>query len=204
MQCKHHPHKTAEYICAVCNAPLCGECVEEVKPGVYACFQCAMLQSVSEVGSELANKHETAVEKETKKKKRWGPFRYFALVSSVLILVMWGVILFGGKPAPTTAGLTLEKGKAGRVLLFLVDSALKRYAHYEGNRFPESLSDLAPKYLQLKESQIPYLNRLSYVRDPNPQVGYRLSLADQGKGEMKIILSLSGIQQAPSGESKSK
>jgi hypothetical protein len=198
MQCKHHPDIKAEYFCASCNAPICDECAEEVRPGVYHCFQCAMLQSVSQVGTSLEEKRKRSAQKK-KKSKPWGPFQYFLIVSSVLIIVMWSVILFGGQSAPArTAGFA----KKGRVLLFMVNGALKRYAHYEGNTYPESLSALIPKYLPLKESDRHYLENLSYVRDLT--AGYRLSLANPKPGEMKVVISAKGIETMPSGEAGSK
>jgi len=201
MQCKHHRDRQAEYFCVGCNAPLCSECVEEVRPGAYACFQCAMLQSVSQVGSTIVDKKEKAEEKKAGKNKAWGPYRYFLVVSSVLILAMWGVILFGGKPAPEQTTATLEKAKAGRVLLFLVNGSINRYAHYEDDRYPETLKDLVPKYLQLKKNQLSFLKNLKYVKDPDPIVGYRLSLAHARKGEMQITLTAGGVRSTlPNGE----
>ena len=198
MQCKHHPDRKATHICSSCNAPLCEDCAEEVKPGVYSCFQCAMLHSVSAVGTGLTEKHEKSAEKKAKKKKTWGPFQYFLMVSSTLILVMWGVIIFGGQAAPKTSGVVLERGKADRVLLFLVDGALERYAHYEGNRYPATLKDLVPKYLQMRKDQVHILERLSYTKDP--RTGYELSVADAGAGDMDLILTPKGVKYTePSG-----
>ncbi|MCD6297982.1 MAG: B-box zinc finger protein, partial [Deltaproteobacteria bacterium] len=184
MQCKHHPDRKATHICSSCNAPLCEDCAEEIRPGVYSCFQCAMLHSVSAVGSGLTEKREKAAEKKVIKKK-WGPFQYFLTVSSTLILVMWMVIIFGGQKAPEKSGVVLERGKANRVLLFLVDGALKRYAHYEGNRYPETLNDLVPKYLQMRKDQTQILDRLSYIKVPG--TGYELSIKGAGTGDMNII-----------------
>jgi hypothetical protein len=192
MQCKNHSDRNAEHICAGCNAPLCSDCVEEVKPGVFTCFQCAMVESVSQVGSNLKDKREKAIEKELTEKKKWGAFQYFLIGSSVLILAMWGVILFGGRAAPPR---TVDFEKEGRVLLFAVDGALKRFAHYEGNRFPELLADLVPKYLGLKKTELFHLKRLSYERDP--KAGYRLSLANQKNGDLNLVLSPKGIDYLP-------
>ena len=190
MQCKYHPDRPAEFFCAGCNAPLCKECAEETGSGEHYCFQCAMLHSVSEVGTSIKNKRDkTAAEKEDKKKKKWGPFQYFIIISSVLILVMWGVIIFGGQPAPPR---TVDLSKKGRVLLFMVDGAIKRYAHYEGNRYPEQLSNLVPKYLSLRKEELVYLKQLSYKRDP--KLGYRLSFANPEEKEMNVILSPKGIE----------
>jgi len=201
MECKNHRDRQAEYFCVSCNAPLCSECVEEVRPGVYACFQCAMLQSVSDVGSTIVDNKEMVEEKKALKKKAWGPYRYFLVVSSVLILAMWGVIIFGGKPVPEQTAATFDKPKAGRVLLFLVNGSINRYAHYEGNRYPENLKDLVPRYLQLKKNQLSLLKNFLYFRDPDPGVGYRLSLAHVRKGEMRIILTAGGVRSTlPSGE----
>jgi hypothetical protein len=198
MQCKYHPDRKAKHICSSCNAPLCEDCAEEIKPGVYSCFQCAMLHSVSAVGTGLTEKQAKAVEKRAKMKKKWGPFHFFLTVSSTLILVMWAVIIFGGQKAPEKSGVVLEKGKANRVLLFLVDGAIKRYAHYEGNRYPETLNDLVPKYLQMRKDQTHILERLSYIK--NPRTGYELSIAGAGTGDMKIILTPKGVKYAqPSG-----
>jgi hypothetical protein len=188
MQCKYHPERKAEFFCASCNAPLCKECAEEVKPGNYLCFQCAMIQSVSEVGTSIKEKQE---QEEKKKRKRWGPFQYFVIVSSVLILVMWGYIIFGGQELPATMS-TVDYGKQGRVLLFMVDGAIKRYAHYERNKYPEQLTDLIPKYLSLEGSQILNLKKLVY--QTNPETGYRLSLATPEPGEMTVIRTPKGLE----------
>ncbi len=193
MKCKHHPERMAEHLCASCNIPICRDCAEEIRPGVYMCFQCAMLQSVTEVGTGLKEKRKKAKEK-AKKEKKWGPFHYFLTVSSVLILVMWGVIIFGGQESPAGGGVVLERGKADRVVLFMVDAALKRYAHYKGNVYPDTLLDLVPKYLNLKEDQTRALNRLSYVKYADPKVGYELSLTHVPPGEMKIILTPGGLK----------
>ena len=68
MQCKYHPERSAERFCANCNAPLCEECAEEIRPGNFLCFQCAMIQSVSEVGTSIKEKREYD---EKKKKKKY-------------------------------------------------------------------------------------------------------------------------------------
>ena len=187
MQCKYHPDRKAEQFCSTCYAPLCSECAEEVRPGVYTCFQCAMVREVSEGGSRLKEKRSRDSHK--KRKRPWGPFQYFLVVSSVLILVMWGVILFGGHPAPASK-VSLAKG--GRVLLFMVDGALKRYAHYEGNRYPDSLADLVPKYLAFKQNELGFLDQLVYRKDPVK--GYKLSLRHVKKGEMNLVLTAKGIE----------
>lgn len=201
MQCKNHPDREAVYYCTSCNAPLCSDCAEEVRPGVYACFQCAMLQTVSTVGSNIVERKERAAKKRTRKRKTWGAFQYFVVVCSVLILSMWGVIMFGGKPAPEQTTTTLDRSKAGRVLLFLVNGSIKRFAYHEGNKYPAHLRDLIPKYLQLKKNQLSFLENLRYARDPDPNIGYRLSLAQVKKGAMKITLTAAGVQYSlPAGE----
>jgi len=196
MKCKYHPEREAEFFCASCKAPLCKECAEEVSPGEYYCFECAMLHSVSEGGRSIKNKRDEDTKKKAVKKKQWGPFQYFVIISSVLILVMWGVIIFGGQPAPKG---TVNFAKKGRVLLFMVDGAIKRYAHYEGDKYPEKLSSLVPKYLSLSKDQLFYLDKLSYHRDP--RIGYRLSVANPKAGEMNVILTPKGIEytQPPGG-----
>ena len=189
MQCKYHPDKPAEFFCAACNAPLCKECAEEVRDGEYYCFQCAMMQSVSLVGTSIKGKLEKEEDKKREKKKKWGPFHYFVIVASVLVLVMWGVIIFSGQKAPTR---TIDFAKKGRVFLFMVDGALKRYAHYEGNRYPEKLSILVPKYLSLRKDELFHLDKLSYIMDPKGD--YRLSLVETKPGEMNVIMSAKGIE----------
>ena len=74
----------------------------------------------------------------------------------------------------------------------MVDGAIKRYAHYEGNNYPEKLSNLVPKYLSLGKDQLFYLEKLSYKRDP--RIGYRLSVANPKTGEMNVILTPKGIE----------
>jgi hypothetical protein len=189
MQCKHHPDRQAEHFCTSCGIPLCDDCSEEVRPGEHFCFQCAMLQSVSAVGTTIKDKREKASEKKLKEKKKWGPFHYFVVVSSVLIAVMWGVILFGGQKAPEGTG---DFAKNARAFLFMVDSSIKRYAHYEGNQYPESLPDLVPKYLRISEKNLFHLDKLAYQRDS--EKGYTLTFAKPKPGEMNVILSPKGIQ----------
>jgi hypothetical protein len=190
MQCKTHPNRRAEHFCAGCGVPLCNDCSEEVKSGQFYCFQCAMLTSVSAVGTTIKDKRIKAADKKEKEegKKKWTPFRYFVVVAAVFILVMWGVILFGGQQAP--AG-TADFANQPRVLLFMIDSSIKRYAHYEGNQYPAKLSDLIPKYLRLQEKDLPQLQNLSYERDQ--ALGYRLSFAKPKPGE-KIVITAKGIK----------
>ena len=188
MKCKHHPNRDAEHYCASCGIPICSDCAEEVKPGEYYCFQCAMFQTVSGVGTSLKDKREKAIEKKAGKKLKLGPFHYFLFMCSIMIVVMWGVILFGGeKPI----GKALDVNGNPRVFLFMVDSAVKRYYHYENNIYPEKLSDLVPKYLPLGEDNIVHLSKLFYQRDP--QAGYTLSPITTKPGEMKITMSAKGI-----------
>jgi hypothetical protein len=197
MQCKNHPDRQAERFCAGCGIPLCSECAEETKPGQFYCFQCAMLVSVSAVGTTMKGKRERLAEKKGKEqeKKKWTPFHYFVVISCMLILVMWGVIIFGGQKAPAGAA---DLAGQPRILLFMVDGALKRYAHYEDNRYPARLIDLVPKYLSLKKEELPILETLSYAKDPG--LGYRLSLARSKPGEMNLIISPKGIKyETPAG-----
>jgi hypothetical protein len=102
---------------------------------------------------------------------------------------MWGVIIFSGEKAPTRS---IDFAKKGRVLLFMVDGAIKRYAHYEDNRYPKKLSDLIPKYLSLRKDELFHLDKLSYIMDPKGD--YRLSLVETEPREMNVILSAKGIE----------
>lgn len=191
MYCKNHPDRAAEHFCAGCGIPLCTECAEETKPGEFHCFQCAMVVSVGAAGTTVRGKKERLADRKEKDKsrKKLTPFRCFVAISSVMILVMWGVILFGGQKAPAGAA---DLGGQPRILLFMVDGALKRYAHYEGGRYPAVLTDLIPKYLSLGNEELPLLDTLAYARDF--QLGYRLSLANPKPGEMNLIISPKGIQ----------
>jgi hypothetical protein len=148
-----------------------------------------MLTSVSEVGTKIQDRRERASEEKLKEKKKWGPFRYFVLSSSVLILVLWGVILFGGEKPPSTATSIASNPRA---FLFMVDSSIKRYAHYEKKGYPEQLSDIVPKYLRMDNKNLHQLRLLSYQKDPKE--GYTLSLAKKTPGEKTVVLSPKGVQ----------
>ena len=195
MQCKNHPERTAEHFCGSCGIPLCEDCVEETASGERYCFQCAMFQTVSGVGSSLQDKREKAAEKKLEDKKKWGPFQYFLVASSALVVVMWGVILLGGQKTPASRG---DLSKNTRVLLFMVDSAVKRYAHFEGDQYPQELSELIPKYLQLSKEELHLLQRLSYEIDPAE--GYRLEPRSTKPGEMRVVLTSHGISYTPASE----
>jgi hypothetical protein len=190
MKCKNHPTRDAVHFCESCGVPLCEECSEEPTPGHFFCFQCAMLQAVSGAGTTLKDKREKAAEKKVTKKREWGPFQYFVILSSVLIAVMWGVIIFGRpEEAP---GQKIDFARQERVFLFMVNSSIKRYHFYEGKKYPETLTDLVPKYLPINEESLPELNRLSYTKKRD--VGYSLSLANPKPGEMNIIITPQGIK----------
>ncbi len=78
----------------------------------------------------------------------------------------------------------------------MVDGAIKRFAHYEGNKYPDKLTDLIPKYLSMAEVDLGHLNTLSYQRDPN--VGYRLSMKSSREGQAGISITPQGIQYGSS------
>lgn len=188
----------ATQLCAGCGIPLCDDCAEEAKPGQYYCFKCAMMASVSEVGTTMQDKREKVAEEKRKVKKKLTAFHYFIIACGVLILAMWAFILFGGQEPPDMRS-KVDFGQNTRVLLFMVDGAIKNYAHSEGNRYPERLLDLIPKYLLFGADQLHHLGTLSYEKDP--VIGYRLSLAKPKEGEMDIIISSKGIQyRLPSGK----
>jgi hypothetical protein len=155
------------------------------------CYECAMLHSIAEAGTTLKQRKEKEEERKEKAKKHWGPFHYFMIISCVLIAVMWGVIIFGKQPGPPASAALSSKP---RVLLFMVDGAIKRYALYKDNTYPTALAELLPDYLSLRKEETGLLKRLSYQRDP--KLGYRLSLSKPDPGEMNLILTPKGIVYA--------
>jgi len=191
MECKNHPDKQATHFCVACEIPLCDDCAEESEPGRYYCFKCAMITSVSAVGATILDKKERAADGRAKVKKKLAAFHYFIILTSTLILTMWGFILFGGQEFPDFEGNVNLAGNT-RVLLFMVDGGIKNYAHANGNIYPERLPDLVPDYLSIGSDQLHYLALLSYEKDP--KIGYRLFLADPKPGEMHIIISAHEIQ----------
>ena len=200
MKCKNHPDRQASHHCEGCGKPICDECAEMVKQGVYMCFGCAMLQSISRVDTAIGRRHEKATHKRlSTKKKTWGPFHYFVTASSLLILAMWGTILFGGQKAPSVISNSHEGGKAGRVFLFMVDNAIRRYAHHENNGFPLGLVELVPDYLKIKGQQMPLLKQLTYKRDENPKIGYSLSFEAPKEDDLDIIITSQGLHHVQPG-----
>lgn len=189
MKCKNHPDREAAQLCSSCNIPICDSCSEEGDSGQFFCFNCAMLQTVSTVGSSIADKRAKGAEGRGKKKKQMGPFHYFVMASCVLISVMWAIILFGGEATP---GKSIDYEKQERVFLFMVDSAIKRYYNYEKKAYPNYLNDLIPKYLAMAKEDTHYLGLLSYEKDKSQ--GYNLSLANPKPGSLAIILSPQGIK----------
>ena len=133
-------------------------------------------------------------EQQGRGEKRRDLFWYLVGVCSGLIVALWGVILFGGQPGPER---TINISNQPKILLFLVDGAIRRYAHYEGDRYPERLSDLVPKYVSRGKDGLYCLDKLNYEQDPEGD--YRLSLHDRS-GEVIIILSPRGmVYMSPSG-----
>jgi hypothetical protein len=121
-------------------------------------------------------------------KKHWGAFRISLLISATLIIAMWGLIIRGGEPPPSRTAAVAERPT---VLLFLIDTALRRYAHYEKRGYPEQLSDIDPKYVPLRQEELSSLERFPY--STNPAEGYHLGLIDRSTGNVTIVLSPQGI-----------
>jgi hypothetical protein len=117
-----------------------------------------------------------------------GLFHLYVLVTAALIIALWGVIIRGGEPPPPRTAYVVERPI---VLLFLVDTAVKRYAHYERGRYPEQLPELLPRYLPIPKEEFSCLDTLSYSTDPSG--GYRLTLTDRSTGDVIIMLSPQGI-----------
>jgi len=86
----------------------------------------------------------------------------------------------------------------------MVDGALKRFAHYEGNQYPAQVVELIPKYLSLRKEEISLLDIVSYSRDPS--LGYRLSLAKPKPGDMNLVISPKGVryETLPGGEANAE
>ena len=104
--------------------------------------------------------------------------------------------MFGGQKPPAR---TTDIYKNDRVFLFMVDGAIKRYALYQGKKYPEELRNLYPAYLSMRKEELFHLKRLSYKRVAGG--GYRLSLTNPKPGEMNIIISPKGIKyEISSGE----
>ena len=155
-----------------------------------------MMTSISAVGTTMRDKKERVAAGRAKVKKKLTAFHYFIILTSTLILAMWGFILFGGQEFPDFEGNVNLAGNT-RVLLFMVDGGIKNYAHANGNTYPQRLPDLVPDYLSISSDQLRHLALLSYERDP--KTGYRLFLTNPKPGEMHIIISAHGIQyQLPS------
>jgi hypothetical protein len=150
-----------------------------LRGGEFYCFQCAILHSVAAFEVPEGD-GETPAEK-TGARERRGPFEYFIALAAVLTLVMWGVIFFG-RPEPPPGRRDLLRND--RVLFFMADSAVKRYARYEGRGYPESLSDLVPKYLSFKNGDLELLKKLAYRKIPDK--GYQLNLADPEKVRAEV------------------
>ena len=191
MQCKNHPDKLATFFCVGCEMPLCDDCAEESEPGRYYCFKCAMMTSVSAVGATIRDKKERVADGRGKEKKKLTAFHYFIILTSTLILAMWGFILFGGQEFPESED-SIDLAGNTRVLLFMVDGGIKNYAHANGNIYPQRLINLVPDYLSIGSDQLRHLALLSYEKDP--KTGYRLFLTNPEPGEMHIIISADGIQ----------
>jgi len=60
-------------------------------------------------------------EQEENRKKDWGPFHLYLLISAALIIAMWGLIIRGGEPPPPRTAHFVERPT---LLLFLVDGAI--------------------------------------------------------------------------------
>lgn len=115
--------------------------------------------------------------------------RMFVSVSLLLIFVMIGINVYWRYDLPgVIPGVETRDGS----LLFLTDSALRRYALYENNRYPDTLTQLVPRFLPLGPPEARLLAAMNYERDAVS--GYLLSLIGAHEAVPELTMTCEGIK----------
>ncbi len=96
MECKHHPNRQADHLCTICGVPMCKNCSQVVTGDRDYCFHCAMFDSILTADNSGRDEGAEPAEQTLRENRKWSPFQYFSIVSSLLLLIMWIVVVFGG------------------------------------------------------------------------------------------------------------
>lgn len=174
MSCVFHPDRDSVAHCDQCDADLCEDCTLRVEDGHTVCHRCMLALSLNDVKSETSMREQEEEDRRVGLHKKWRP-TYIELVLTiglVLVLILVGLRFYWDQTELRSA-ITVDVTDPVE-LLAEFQELLARYAVANGNRYPDSLHELLPRYLNDAAANLRVLRYLDY--NLNEREGYLLRL----------------------------
>lgn len=174
MACVYHPDRDSVAYCDHCEAELCESCTLHVEDGRSACHRCMLALSLSDVKSETTMREQEEEDQHVGLHKKWRPtyIESVLIIGLVLVLGLVGLRFYWDRTELKSA-ITLDVTDPVE-LLAEVQTILAHYSVANGNRYPDSLHELLPSYLNDAAENRRVLRYLDY--NLNVREGYLLRI----------------------------
>ena len=172
MGCVYHPDRDSVAYCDQCEAELCEGCTLRVEDSRTVCHRCMLALSLNDVKSETTMREQEEEDLRVGLHKKWRPTYIESVLTIGLILVLGLVGLrFHWDRTELKSATILDVTDPVEVLAEF-QALLGHYSVANGNRYPDSLRELLPRYLNDAAENIRVLRYLEY--NLNERQGYLL------------------------------
>ena len=174
MGCVYHPNRGSVAYCDHCEAELCEGCILRVEDGRSVCHRCMLALSLNDVKSETTMREQEEEDRRVGLHKKWRP-NYIQSVLAIGLVVVLGLVglRFFWDRSEVKSAITLDVTNPVE-LLAEFQAILAHYSVANGNRYPDSLYELLPRYLNDAAENRRVLRHLDY--DLNEREGYLLRI----------------------------
>ena len=162
MGCAYHPDRDSAAYCDQCEAELCEGCTLRVEDGRTVCHRCMLTLSLNDVKSETTMREQEEEDRRVGLHKKWRPTYIESVLTIGLVLVLGLVGLrFYWERTELKSAITLDVTDPVE-LLAEFQEILGHYSVANGNRYPDTLHDLLPRYLNDAAENLRVLRYLEY------------------------------------------
>jgi len=174
MGCVYHPDRDSVAYCDHCEAELCESCTLRVEDGRSVCHRCMLALSLNDVKSDTTIREQEEEDLRVGLHKKWRLTYIKSVLAIGLVLVLGLVGLrFYWDRTELKSAITLDVTDPVE-LLAEFQSTLAHYSVANGNRYPDSLHELLPSYLNDAAENRRVLRYLDY--NLNEREGYLLRI----------------------------
>ena len=174
MGCVYHPGRDSVAYCDQCEAELCESCTLRVEDGRSVCHRCMLALSLNDFKSETTIREQEEEDLRVGLHKKWRPTYIESVLTIGLVLVLGLVGLrFYWDRTELKSAITLDVTDPVE-LLAEFQAILAHYSVANGNRYPDSLHELLPSYLNDAAENRRVLRYLDY--NLNEREGYLLRI----------------------------
>lgn len=174
MGCVYHPDRDSVAYCDHCEAELCESCTLRVEDGRSVCHRCMLALSLNDVKSDTTIREQEEEDQRVGLHKKWRPTYIESVLTIGLVLVLGLVGLrFYWDRTELKSAITLDVTDPVE-LLAEFQATLAHYSVANGNRYPDSLHELLPSYLNDAPENRRVLRYLDY--NLNEREGYLLRI----------------------------